>query len=59
MQNVNRQIPKDIDESNPYRVYRLLLTLYETNVLSRACDILGLSVPTASRLLGNVNSQAF
>lgn len=51
MYNVNRQIPKDIDESNPYRVYRLLLILCETNVLSRACDILELSVPTASRLL--------
>ena len=50
MNHQGPQIPEDVNDSNLYRAYRLLLSVCETGVLSRACDRTGLSLPTASRL---------
>lgn len=48
MNHQGPQIPEDVNDSNLYRAYRLLLSVCETGVLSRACDRTGLSLPTAS-----------
>lgn len=50
------QLPEDVNNGNLYRVYRLLLCLCETGVLSRACERTGLTLPTASRLLARARS---
>ena len=38
MNHQGPQIPEDVNDSNHYRAYRLLLSVCETGVLSRACD---------------------
>lgn len=45
MNHQGPQIPEDVNDSNLYRAYRLLLSVCETGVLSRACDRTGLSFP--------------
>ena len=56
MNHQGPQIPEDVNDSNLYRAYRLLLSVCETGVLSRACDRTGLSLPTASRLLARART---
>ena len=56
MNHQGPQIPEDVNDSKLYRAYRLLLSVCETGVLSRACDRTGLSLPTASRLLARART---
>ena len=56
MNHQGPQIPEDVNDSNLYRAYRLMLSVCETGVLSRACDRTGLSLPTASRLLARART---
>lgn len=45
MNHQGPQIPEDVNDSNLYRAYRLLLSVCETGVLSRACDRTGCRFP--------------
>ena len=53
------QVPEDVNDSNLYRAYRLLVCLCDTGVLSRACERTGLLLPTASRLLARARARAW
>lgn len=46
-----RTLPEDLVESGSIRVLRLLVRLMRDPVLQRSADALGVSAPTASRLL--------
>ena len=46
-----RTLPEDLAESGSIRVLRLLVRLMRDPVLQRSADALGVSAPTASRLL--------
>ena len=52
MNHQGPQIPEDVNDSNLYRAYRLLLSVCETGVLSRACDSLKVVERPHETLLG-------